>query len=271
MSVLCNGRSADAAFALNRGLYYGDGVFRSVLVWNGEPLEWNRHLQVLSQDASRLGMDAPPADIWHADLAGVSLPPAAVLKLMAVRRHGERGYAPQSREMDRWLIVHPAPVWRSADYRRGIRSLHSPVVLGEQPLLAGIKHLNRLEQVLASRDWPVDIDEALMFDAQGHVICATRGNLFVHARGAWLTPQLDRCGVNGVTRRRIIESTGAQEARIDVSRLAQADEVLVCNAVSGIRPLRSCGELSWPAPGPATRALMQALPHPAHRLEEGVP
>jgi 4-amino-4-deoxychorismate lyase len=145
--------------------------------------------------------------------------------------------------------------------------MFSGVRLSAQPLLAGVKHLNRLDQVLASRDWPQGVREALMCDAQGHVVCGSRSNLFIIRDGRLLTPRLDRCGVAGIMRGKIIDCARRMHLHVEQTELRPddclvADEAFVCNALIGIWPLHALGERRWSEPGAQTRRLMQAIAHP---------
>jgi 4-amino-4-deoxychorismate lyase len=147
---------------------------------------------------------------------------------------------------------------------QGIRAFRSPVTLARQPLLAGAKHLNRLEQVLASRDWPDGADEGILCDAEDHAICGTRSNLFWVREGRLGTPPLDTCGVRGVMRHTILELARQQNLNVELrdlhwTALQQADEVFVCNSLIGLWPVRWLGERALAAPGPVTALLLKAL------------
>ena len=131
--------------------------------------------------------------------------------------------------------------------------MRSPVVLSAQPLLAGVKHLGRLEQVIASAHWPAGIDEAIQCDARGRPICGTRSNLFWVARGALYTPELSVCGVAGVMRQKVLELAQALGIRWRVGawrwrEFANSEEAFVTNSLIGIWPLRRCERKRWRAP-----------------------
>ena len=137
------------------------------------------------------------------------------------------------------------------------------------PALAGIKHCNRLEHVLARAEWgDPAIHGGLLCSAEGDVICATAANLFVLRDGRWTTPAVDRCGVAGVCRGWAIERLAAVETRFGIDDVETADAVFVCNAVRGILPVARLGGRSWP-PHPQVQALRQRLAaeHPAFAME----
>lgn len=266
--VLHDGQPCTTQTAHSRALHYGDGVFRTMLCHEGQLVDWRLHWDKLSNDCAALRLDLPTEgnmlDDLHRLTAGHR---AAALKIIVARRAGPRGYRPSGRTAERWMYAYPAPAAQPADYRRGIVVTVSDVTLSEQPLLAGVKHLNRLDQVLASDGWPDNVAEALMRRADGALVCGTRSNLFVVRDGVLLTPSLDRCGVAGIMRRKILDcaqsmNVSTQETDIHLPELLSADEAFVCNALIGIWPLRRLQARHWTAPGVVTRLLMQASAHP---------
>lgn len=257
----------DAA-ATSRALHYGDGVFRTLLWSRGCAVDWALHLDKLAADCAALELRMPDAGTLAGEVARVvGDAPAATVKIVVARKAVERGYRPLGSESERWVIASAAPRLKPQAYRDGVVLAASPVIVSEQPLLAGLKHLNRLDQVLASRAWPDGVDELLMADAGGHVVGGTRTNLFCVSHSTVLTPRLDRCGVAGIMRRKILECSRSmgvptQLAKFSLSDLKRADEVFVCNALVGVWPVRAFDECCWNAPGPVTRRLMRALQHP---------
>lgn len=268
MSALFNGVADSGAALHSRGLHYGDGVFRTLLRQGSRWIDWDRQYAKLAGDAQALQLDAPPAQLLLAEagqLAGAEA--ACVLKIILMRQSAARGYAPHTRECDRLLLRYPVPQYPARHWNEGVRAFRSPVQLAAQPRLAGLKHLNRLEQVLASRDWPAGMDEAILSDAEGHPLCGSRSNLFWIAAGRLHTPSLERCGVAGLMRDKILRSAaqGHIETRLqpaDWAGLLAADEVFVCNSLIGVWPLRELEGRTWTAPGSITRRLMRALAHP---------
>lgn len=269
--LLHDGRPCAESAASSRALHYGDGVFRTLLWHDGQAVDWPMQFDKLKSDCAALDLAAPEADTLVAELAqAVGAMPSAAVKIIVARRASGRGYAPAGSASERWVQAYPLQRVDQSDYDRGITAIFSSVRLSAQPLLAGVKHLNRLDQVLASRDWPPGVHEALMCDAQGHVICGSRSNLFVVRDGALLTPRLDRCGVAGIMRAKVIDSARTMHLRIEYAELSAdeclaADEAFVCNTLIGIWPLRALGKRTWPEPGTLTRKLMLAIAHPLCR------
>ncbi len=252
----------------DRGLAYGDGLFETVLVFAHQAVWWPAHWARLARGAAALGFGLPQREWLEAELGPLlsSAPDNSVLKLILTRGAGGRGYAADP-ELEPTLVlsVHAAPpqpagplVLRWCDTRLAI-----------QPALAGIKHLNRLEQVLARAECSeTGFDEGLVCDHDGHVVAATGANLFVFREGRWLTPGLDRCGIAGVCRAQLLLPLQAREARLDRAAIESADAVFLSNAVRGILPVARLGTRAWP-PHPAiaaARAVLARL-HPAFALD----
>lgn len=264
-----NGAPTDRLPLTARGLHYGDGVFRTLAVAAGRVLDLDAQLDTLARDAAAIDLHPPPDLALQLQQAAAGAGDA-VLKLILMRSGQGRGYRPTTTVADSLLLRYEVPVFDPACWTQGIRAVRSPVTMAAQPRLAGIKHLNRLEQVLASRDWPEGVDEALLGDERGAPICGTRSNLFWVSRGIVHTPALDRCGVAGMMRAKILAACEARGLALRVgahpwSALHAADEAFVCNSLIGIWPLRALDARSWPAPGPVTADLMQALAHPTLR------
>ncbi|MGQ0622783.1 MAG: aminodeoxychorismate lyase [Panacagrimonas sp.] len=270
LQALFNGRELDPVLAGTRGLNYGDGVFRTLLVIGGCLVDLDRQLQKLRDDAQALDLDPPDHALLRGELETLAQAPDedAALRVTLSRADSGRGYAPAGRTCDRLIHRRPLPASPRSCWTDGIEARWSPVLLGIQPRLAGIKHLNRLEQVLASRDWEPDQHEALMCDAEGRVTCGTRSNAFFVIDHLLVTPEVSRAGVAGMMRARLIELTrangiGCEIGVVSPDEVRHASEAFVCNSLIGIWPLRRIGSrLELPAPGPVTRRVMELLAHP---------
>jgi len=243
----------------DRGLAYGDGLFETALVHDGLVAWWPAHLARLSEGAVRLRIPMPDVGWLTSQVATfvARAPARAVLKLVLTRGVGGRGYAPpEAVEPTLVLSLHAAPapwtmplVLRWCDTRLAI-----------QPALAGLKHLNRLEQVLARSEWrDPAIHEGLMLDTDGQLGCATAANVFALRDGRWLTPPVNRRGVAGVARAWVLANEpGAAQAELSATDVATADALFLCNAVRGILPVGRLGDRSW-APHPALASLQRRL------------
>lgn len=261
MESWVDGRPASALSLLDRGLAYGDGLFETVLVRNGRPVLFERHLQRLVDGCTRLGM---PLDLdqvrEECGRFAVGLG-EGVMKLIVTRGDGLRGYAPLADARPRRILQGSgAPVWPAAHAEIGVKLFACSTRLAEQPRLAGLKHLNRLEQVLARAEWQdATYAEGLVLDHSGRLIEGVFSNLFLVIEGTLCTPDLSRCGVAGVMRAELlahVAERGLAAKVLDLSpeHLGRATEVFVCNSVYGIWPVIGAGELSWSV-GPVTRKL----------------
>ena len=253
--ILINGVLNNHVHAFDRGLTYGDGVFRTLLVRNGHPSCWPRQYKKLNSDCLALGLSCPSESILAGDIATLTVEaPDCVLKIIITRGESQRGYAiPECMEPSRILMTSPVLQFPESYLTDGVRLHLCSTRLAIQPLLAGIKHLNRLENVMARREWDnSEIAEGLMLDMEGNIIEGTMSNLFLLKGKTLHTPDLGRCGVAGVQRERIMEMAGqigmtVRVANLPLARIYDADEVLLCNSVIGVWQVRELGDKKWPA------------------------
>ncbi len=259
-----DGEPLSAGWRLDRGLHYGDGLFETMIVRNGRIRFAGAHQQRLQQGCQRLQIhcDATAALQQAQSLAGEG---DALLKLIVTRGLAtERGYAPAGNEQARHLLLRYAlpPVDVVADQPTRLALL--PVTLGENPLLAGIKHLNRLELVLASAARRAHgCDEGLLCSSSGHLACGTSSNVFVVHEGRLLTPRVDRCGIAGVLRSVVLREAQqlglpAQEQDLAPALLASATEVFITNVRLGVRIATEVDGRVMP-PAPWAQALQRRI------------
>lgn len=254
-------RRVDAVSPADRGLAYGDGVFETMRAFSGDVPWWDRHWSRLQRGAQVLGIVLPDEAFVRDEVVALLDGRSGVAKLLITRGASARGYAPSTGPATCIVSRHDAP---ASLERITLRWCETRLAL--QPRLAGIKHCNRLEQVLARAEWPTGegADEGLMLDADGHVTSAIAGNLFILRDGRWLTPLLDRCGVHGVMRGWAMPVLDARETRLAPADVETANALFVCNAVRGILEAERLGERAWP-PQPQVARLRERLAadHPA--------
>lgn len=251
--IVMNGALASAVDARDRGLAYGDGVFRTVALRDRLLEAWPQQWARLAEDCRALSLQCPEPDMWlDAIRLAVGETRDAALKLMVTRGCGLRGYLYPQPQQCTWLVIaSPLPVSDPDLLQQGITARWCDLRLSAQPLLAGIKHLNRLENVLARNEWQdPQIREGLLLDQQGRVIEGTMSNLLLLTGQVLLTPALEQCGVAGVTRERMLQSAtrlGWRVAIGDVSveQVLAADEVGVCNSLIGLWPVRALPQRQW--------------------------
>jgi 4-amino-4-deoxychorismate lyase len=256
-----NGVDVDHVSVLDRGLAYGDGVFETLLIADGRAVWWDAHLARMRRGCERLGFEMPGVDLLAQECAGlVADRTRAVLKIIVTRGDAGRGYgAPEQTHPTRIVTLHPAPNPEARDCRDGIAVHECATRLAIQPRLAGIKHLNRLEQVLARSEWrEPSLREGLMRDTDGRPVCATAANLFVVRGGRLSTPSLTRCGVEGTARAWILMQADVVVRDLDWDELADADELFLASSLRGILPIARFGGRCL-EPGSMTRALQQTL------------
>ncbi|MCX7193146.1 MAG: aminodeoxychorismate lyase [Proteobacteria bacterium] len=241
--MLVNGVAGNLISIRDRGLLYGDGVFRTLRVLAGQPQHWPLHYKKLQHDCAALGMDCPDFDRLSAELSLLLAEhPDAVFKVIVTRGLSARGYTPASDATPTHIWdVTPLPVYPGAWATQGITMRLCELRLSSQPRLAGIKHLNRLENVLAAAEC-TDVAEGLLLDANGLVIEGVRSNVFMISGARLITPDLSRCGVAGVQRDRVIAYAGkigmpVEVRDVELAELSAADELFLTNSVFGIWPV----------------------------------
>ena len=264
--ILINGVAADQISALDRACQYGDGLFETLRIVQGRPQFWPLHLQRLQRGCEHLGIPLSDRNALEGEARQLCAETEqGVLKLILSRGSGGRGYRPpEPVQPTRILARFPLPDY-PAEYREtGIRACVCRTPLGLNPALAGLKHLNRLEQVLARTEWDdPTIAEGLMLDVEGRVIEGTMSNLFVVRKGGLHTPQLDRCGVAGVMRELVMElAVGLDipliQTKLELDDVYSAEEIFFTNSLIGIWPVRELAAQTFPV-GPLTRRLQAAL------------
>ena len=252
-----DGRPCDALPAHDRGVQYGDGLFETVAIRNGAPRLWNYHVERLQCGAARLGLAVPTESALRVELDG-ALEQArtdtdrCVAKLLMTAGAGPRGYR-RSSDTPVTLLTGISDSRRPADacYRDGIDLRLCNTRLAIQPQLAGMKTLNRLEQVLARNEWHEDsVFEGLTLDTDGRLICGTMSNVFLIIGQQLITPAITRCGVSGVMRRHVLALLDDADVDfrvrdVEVDELRAADGVFISNSQVGLLPAKRCGSSSW--------------------------
>jgi 4-amino-4-deoxychorismate lyase len=270
-----NGELSEFFAVRDRAVQYGDGVFETLPIIEGQPQHWERHLARLRLGCERLDIEPPSPELLFDDLLKLPLSnEKVVLKIIVSRGTGGRGYRPAAIALPtRVLTLWPWPQYPASYFDEGVTLRVCETILGCNPRLASIKHLNRLEQVIARSEWnDDDIAEGLMLDQRGNIIEGTMSNVFLLQEGVLHTPLLNEAGVAGIMRQIVIEQCRALgspviERTIPLDELGQTDEIILTNSLIGlwavkeIRIMTSTRELSPPQLAPMLRAqLGSALP-----------
>ena len=261
VSCFVDGKPGGAIPVSDRGFLYGHGLFETMRLWEGELPLLEFHLARLAEGARKLSLccdlDTLRLELMHSLSA---FPIKGVVKLILTAGDGRRGYRPHGESKSRCVIqffeLEPSPAidrLQVCDYR-----------LPHNSTLAGIKHLNRLDQVIAAAELAPGCD-GLLLDQEGKVTEALSSNIFVLSGGRWLTPSLSKAGVSGVMRavlkREVFPALGLLstdiEMELDILRAAQ--EVFVCNAVVGITPVAEVAGIRRWSTTPQTESLRAKL------------
>jgi len=250
LQSLINGQRAERISIRDRGFQYGDGCFETVRVLSNKPILWSAHLkrlknacktlqlsvnfELLKSEITQLLQDNKTADV--------------ILKITVTRGEGGRGYKPPEHANCTRIIQLIDYV--AADTRTGARVVVCQHRLSSNSLLGGIKHLNRLDQVIASAQIPADFDEGLCLDEQGSVIEGCRSNLLLAIDNQLVTPDLGKSGVEGVMLNYLIDKFKVLDTRvlrktISLRELKTASEIFLCNSVFGIWPVAEIENEDW--------------------------
>jgi len=263
LECLVDGEISTLVTASNRGLNYADGLFETLVVHKNRPRRWQAHMDRLGTGCERLGLKMPPQAVLLREVQTASAGQANVVVKIVLTRSGEaRGYMPaEDGACTRIVSAHAFPDGVDELTRTGVEARICKLRLAIQPALGGIKHLNRLEHVLASAELRDSNGvEGILLDREDHVICAISANIFLIKEGRLLTPRLDRCGVRGVIRGQILYAFGhrCEQRRILLDQFKEADEVFICNSVKGVIPLTAIDEQRFEI-GPVTREVQNWL------------
>ncbi|WP_110600104.1 aminodeoxychorismate lyase [Salinicola lusitanus] len=222
----------------DRGLAYGDGVFETILVRDGRPQLWKQHMARLQAGIERLALPRPDLAAFEA-LPAQCGPGLKVLKLIVTRGSGGRGYRPPALAEPRWRWTVSAFQPIAERWFEGVNVRCCELRLGRQPRLAGIKHLARLENVLARQEWQDDaIAEGVLLDSEECLVEATAMNLVWRREGRLETPLLDRCGVDGTLLNALEAVVDIDRVRVGLDTLLAADAAWLINSVQGAWPIR---------------------------------
>ncbi|PJG58852.1 aminodeoxychorismate lyase [Aeromonas cavernicola] len=254
--MLINGMTLDTISAHDRGLAYGDGHFTTMAVKEGRVLQWAAHLARLQQGCQRLGMVEPD---WHQltqELEQLVVGEAqCVAKVILTRGEGGRGYDGSGcQQTTRILSLAPFPTQYASWRHTGINMMVCRQRIGDAPMLAGLKTLNRLEQVLLKNELVcAGAVEGVVLSSRGVLVEAVSANLFWRRGKTVFTPDLNRCGIDGIMRRQImamLKQMGIELRVVEapLESLWQAEEVWLTNTLMGVVPINSIDDMHYPAP-----------------------
>lgn len=260
--ILINGESRNHVEISDRGFQYGDGLFETIEIRDKQAVFLGRHFERLESGCYRLHIPFPGVELLRREIDALCQhwPSArAVLKIMITRGSGGRGYRPpEPAHPTRVLSLHPYPDYPDSYSEQGIAARFCATRLGLNPVLAGIKHMNRLEQVIARTEWnDPDIQEGVMLDINDHIIEGTMTNLFYIKNKILYTAALTQTGVAGIMRGLIMKLAADHDVPViehafGKDELLSADGALVCNSIIGIWPIKQIETTNFSIP-PLTR------------------
>ena len=241
--VLINGEEQDKISIFSRNMQYGDGLFETCVAMDNQILFWPRHFSRLEMGCEKLNINKIDEGVWLSDIKkafALSLKKNCIVKLILSRGNSLRGYGYKDDIKPVRIVIisemHQSLINKEFSLEYSTSGYHS------NPQLAGIKHCNRLEQILARSN--LSCNEAIMLDEKENVISVTQGNIYFIFGNKLLTPKLDRCGVVGSRRSLILElarslKMDALESNISINQAQQADEVFISNSIIGIQPVHA--------------------------------
>ena len=269
-NVLVNGEDSAVFPVSDRGLQYGHGVFETIAIKEGQPEHWDQHMARLVKGCVQLSIKKPDLSLLKKEaLQLANNIDKAVVKIIYTGGEGDRGYkTPELPLPNRILSISEWPDYPHQNFLTGVVVRLCENRLGSNPILAGIKHLNRLEQILARSEWTdSEIAEGIMLDMQGHVIEGTMSNVFFVKNNTLCTPQLNQCGVAGVMREVVLDLAESFGINIYIDDFTpgdifQADELFLTNSLIGIwavNKIFSDNPIVYDQPGTITSRLIETI------------
>lgn len=247
VNILINGEAKETISINDRGLQYGDGLFETMAVRNGIIYLWETHWQRLTLGCEKLSINLPNKETIEKEIALLcenQNKSRFVIKLIVTRGEGQRGYRFTERQnVTRILSSHDWPNYPEQFQTDGVAVRYCETSLSENKMLAGIKHLNRLEQVLARNEWDDEFQEGLMLSMNNKVVDGTMSNVFAVFDNEIFTPGLSLSGVAGVMRKTVIniatdKGFSVCEKEFTKSEIEKADELFLTNSLFGIWPIK---------------------------------
>ena len=268
INSIVNGEITSSISIQDRGFHYGDGLFETIAFVNQQPVLWEQHYQRLSSGCQILGIQCPTESELRNDITKLNEAtvdnPDSVLKIIVTRGDSDRGYkVAQESKSNVVLLLSTYPKYPPQYWHEGINVRLCKTTLSTHTQLAGLKHLNRLEQVLARQEWCDEFQEGLISDDKGYLVEGVMSNLFIVKNKSIITPCIDKAGVDGIMRNVVLnlcESNGiiAKQDKLSSEQVLDADEVFLTNSIIGIWPVNRIDTQSYSI-GETTKLIMQLL------------
>jgi len=250
---------------MDRGLHYGDGVFETINCREGGLQFWDEHMRRMHYGTSRLNINFSGEDLFYSDIQSILSElssKSCIIKLIQTRGQGERGYKyPAAQGVSRMVMIDDAS--GAAKQHTSMELRYCKHNISINPSLAGIKHLNRLDNVLARNEWGNEVQEGLMLDMNDHIIEGTMSNVFGIKNGMLYTPDLSICGVKGIIRDQLLCIARQKSIQVHVNSITKSDmsamdEVFVTNSIIGICSVHKIEQTEYKI-GTITRMFIKEL------------
>ena len=250
---LINGKFVDELAAHDRGLHYGDGLFETITVENMQLLCWDEHLKRLERGCIKLNIAVPDKNLLKNEVSAlINTESQGVIKIIISRGQGGRGYKIlENIAPTRIISLYPWSYQYDQNSSSGVKTRICKYRYAKNPLLAGIKHLNRLEQILARSEWNDNsIAEGIVMDSENYIIEGTMSNIFCIIGKTLYTPDLSACGIEGIVRGKIIELASNLKFDVEIKKiplefLMNAEEIFMCNSIIGVWPVNVIDETKF--------------------------
>ncbi|GAA6204385.1 aminodeoxychorismate lyase [Thalassotalea sp. SU-HH00458] len=237
-----NGQPKSSIDISDRSIAYGDGIFTTAKIVDGQVQFLSAHLNRLAEGCHYLKINFIQSQAFVDEIVNVAKGfTTAVLKIIVTAGSGGRGYSRQGVSGAQVIVsIHDMPTHYQAWSEQGISLVNSHIQLGLNPLLKGLKHLNRLEQVLIRDELDnTPADDLLVCDLNGFVVETSCANIFWLRDEQVFTPVLDDAGVRGLYRQNILSfDTSIKQVKEKMSDLADISAMFICNSVMGIVPVK---------------------------------
>ncbi len=250
---LINGKFIDELAAHDRGLHYGDGLFETITVENMQLLCWDEHLKRLERGCIKLNIAVPDKNLLKNEVSAlINTESQGVIKIIISRGQGGRGYKIlENIAPTRIISLYPWSYQYDQNSSSGVKTRICKYRYAKNPFLAGIKHLNRLEQILARSEWNDDsIAEGIVMDSENYIIEGTMSNIFCIIGKTLYTPDLSECGIEGIVRGKIIELVSNLKFNVEIKKMSlgflmNAEEIFMCNSIIGVWPVNIIDETKF--------------------------
>jgi len=250
---LINGKFVDELAVHDRSLHYGDGLFETITVENMQLLCWDEHLKRLERGCIKLNIAVPDKNLLKNEVSAlINTESQGVIKIIISRGQGGRGYKIlENIAPTRIISLYPWPNYYNENSSSGVKTRICKYRYAKNPFLAGIKHLNRLEQILARSEWNDNsIAEGIVMDSENYIIEGTMSNIFCIKGKTLYTPDLSACGIEGIVRGKIIELASNLKFNVEIKKMSleflmNAEEIFMCNSIIGVWPVNIIDETKF--------------------------